>query len=203
MKVKKNSAITERSSLLRQGDTMVLDDVYFVIFFTSYYLMLPIITLATVEVNPFSADDSGHGWWHAYANAIKRKGDPRRYPFAVPAWVYVLIHMIVMVFMVIPTYTIFHNAGANDGWSSRAVPLVFAMGTHLLYSFWLTVHIATRGNSNILFAQMLTIGSSFIATVAMVSDTDLGWFSLPYLIWQIVFTVKIAIEHNYTGEKST
>ncbi len=180
---------------------MVLDDIYFVVFFTGYYLTLPIIALATVSVNPFSPDKGGKGWWKAYADALERKGDPRRQPFAVPAWVYVLIHLIVMVFMVIPTYTIFHNAGANDGWSSRAVPLLFAMGTHLLYSFWLTVHVASRGHSNVLFMQILTIGAALVTTIVMVSDTDLGWFSLPYLVWQIIFTAKIAIEHGYTYEK--
>lgn len=180
---------------------MILDDIYFVVFFTAYYLTLPIIGLATVTVNPFSPDKDAEGWWQTYAKAIDRKGDPRRKPFAVPAWVYVLLHLIVTVFMVIPTYTIFHNAGANDGWSSRAIPLIFAMGTHVLYTFWLSVHVASRGNSNILFSQILTIGAALITTIVMVDDTRLGWFSVPYLIWQIIFTVKIAIEHSYSYEK--
>ena len=181
----------------------ILDDTYFVVFFTVYYLTLPVLSLAVVTVNPFSREQGagGYNWVYGYARALRTKGDARRQPFAIPLWVYVLIHTIVMVFMVIPTYTIFHDAGANDGWSSRAVPLMFAMATHVLYSFWLTVHVATKGRSNVLFLQILTIGAALVTTITMVADTDLGWFSLPYIIYQILFTTKIAIEHGYTYEK--
>lgn len=180
---------------------MGLDDAYFVVFFTLFYLTAPVVALAAITPNPFTRrkdDSDNEGWWARYRRALKTRGDPRRQPFAVPGWLYVLLHLIVSALMIVPVYSVFHNAGANDGWSACPIPLMFAFMAEGFYIQWLSLHLATKGRSNILFVQILCIGACLIATIELIKATTLGWMSLPYLVWQLVFLWKLWIEHYYT-----
>lgn len=183
---------------------MVLNDIFFVVFFTAYFTTLPVLTLAVIGTSPFTRkeDAEGEGWLKRYKRALKTPGDPRREPFPIPMWLYILLHLIIMVLMVVPVYSVFHNAGADDGWSSRPIALMFSMGAHALYAFWLTMHFATHGHGNVIFIQVLTALTALVATIELVKVTDLGWMSLPYLFLQIFYLIKLSIESYYTEDKS-
>jgi hypothetical protein len=158
-----------------------------------------LVATTALSENPFNRK-SPRSWYHQWVNDLQNEEDPRRQPFVLPLWLCVVFHVVSMIFFEVAFFIIYHNKGPNNGLEIHPLPLLAAGGSYLIYTGWVVILLATKGDCNVTFAQILGIFFGFIALGLMVQVPHIGhngWFLIVFIGWQIFLTVKIFIENYY------
>ncbi len=176
--------------------TMVLESIFQVIADATIIIGGTLVATTAISSSPFDAGTS-HSWWRNWMDDLKNKDDPRNHPFSLPLWFEVILHVIIMAFFTVAFFIFQHNHGHNNGFEVHPLCLVTAIISYLLYTAWVTLRFATRGECNITFVQLLGLFFGILAFILMFRVHDLSlnaWFLLPFLLWQAYFLIKVYIE---------
>lgn len=176
---------------------MGLEECWQVFSTVALFVTAPLWFSSMLDSNPFS---KGKGWAAIYTDELKKKDSPRSSPVGIPLLASAIVWAIVAAAAAIPTYTIYHNSGLNDGWTVNPVPLIFAYTSLFFNTIWLPVYLSScEACYNIGFVQVLAIVTSVISfAFALSSDTAIYYsiLSIGMIIWASFWWLKTYFEEN-------
>ncbi len=157
------------------------------------------IALSVLSENPFDKY-SPRAYIHRWMNDVKDEKDPRNQPFSLHLGLALFLHVIAMIFFCVAFFSFYHNSGANDGFETHPLSLIALIASYCLYTAWVVVYLGMKGNSNVLFVQLIALFITVVAFFEMLSVHHLhtrSWWITPYFVWQLFLTIKIAWEHGW------
>lgn len=176
---------------------MVLESLFQVITQSFLFVGGTIVAVNALSENPFGRTNKG-SWYNLWKSADAKK-DARAWPFLLSIPIALFIHLVVMALFEVGFFIFYHNHGANDGLVVHLLPLLAAITSFVLYTFWVVLILATQGNCNVFFVQILSMFFMIMGIILMFDVHSLSanafWF-IPFLGWQFFLTVKTFLE-NY------
>lgn len=176
---------------------MVLESIFQVVVQTSMFVGGTVVATTMLSENAFDPK-SPRAWWHQWELLTKDKNHPLNKPFHFPIWVALICHIVVAALFEVGFFMLYHNHGANDGLDIHPLPMLAAIVSYLLYTAWVLAFLALKGDCNILFMQLLSmffLVSAMILAFGIHGLTSSGFWFVPFLAWQGLLTVKIALEN--------